>query len=136
MASTLKATLRLEVSGASTTSATHVVTAEAFERIEVTVPGAADGADGTVTVDVQPGGERQVQLVFLTASAYPSAEDGSARLTYSVDGGDAIDLDAPLLLLGDGIRTLLGEVQQVVFTNAEPVPLDLVLLVGRDATPA
>jgi len=135
MASTLKAILRVESSGLSTTSATHEISAEAYERIEVTVPAAAGGADGTLTVDVQPGGAGQVRLVCITASAYPTAADGSAELTYSVDGGDAVDLDAPLLLVGGGIRTLLGNVQQVVFTNASAAEVDVVIVVGRDATP-
>ena len=136
MVSTLKAILRVEASGAGTLSATHVVNAEAYQRIEVTVPAAAGGNDGSVTVDVQPGAGALLRLVSITASAYPVALDGSARLTYTVDGGaDAIALDAPLLVVGGAIGTLLGDVQQVEFTNAAAESVDVVILVGRDATP-
>jgi hypothetical protein len=129
MPTTMKAILRVEVAGSSTSSATHTIQAEAYDRIEVTVPGG-----GNATVQVQPGGSGQVQLLLVTASEYPDDGAGTALLVYAVDGGGAIDLDAPLLLAGGGAVGLLGNVNQIVFTNNATDDIDVSILVGRDAT--
>lgn len=131
MPTTLKAILRVEIAGAGTLSATHTLDAEAYDRIDVTVP---TGTPNTATVQVQPGGSGQVQLLLMTASAYPADGSGTAQLTYTVDGGSAIDLDAPLLVVGSGAVGLLGAVNEIVFTNDAAEPVDVSILVGRDAT--
>jgi hypothetical protein len=133
MPTTMKAILRVEVSGSGTSSATHTVEAEAYDRIEISVP---TGSPNTATVDVQPGGAGQVQLLMLTASAYPADGSGAAQLTYTVDGGDSIDLDAPALMVGSGAVGLLGSVNQIVLTNDSDEAVDVSIVVGRDATPA
>jgi hypothetical protein len=129
MPTTLKAILRVEIAGASTSSATHTIEAEAYDKIEVLVPN-GDSA----TVQVQPGGAGQVQLLLVTASAYPDDGAGTVQLTYAVDGGSAIDFDAPLLLVGAGAVGLLGDVNEIVFTNDSTADIDVSILVGRDAT--
>lgn len=131
MPTTIRAILRAEVAGAGTSSATHTIEAEAYDRIDVTVP---TGAPNTATVQVQPGGAGQVQLLLVTASAYPADGTGAAQLTYAVDGGSSIDLDAPLLVVGSGAVGLLGDVNEIVFTNDSDEPIDVSILVGRDAT--
>lgn len=130
MPTTMKAILRVEVAGSGTSSATHTVEAEAYDRIDVTVP---TGTPNTATVEVQPGAAGQVQLLLVTASAYPE-DAGTAQLTYAVDGGTSIDLDAPLLMVGAGTIGLLGDVNEIVFTNDSDEPVDVSILVGRDAT--
>lgn len=129
MPTTMRAILRVEVAGASTSSATHTVEAEAYDRIEITVP-----AGDSETVQVQPGGPGQVQLLLVTASAYPDDGGGTAQLTYTVDGGSSIDLDAPLLVTGRGAVGLLGGVGEIVFNNASADDVAVSILVGRDAT--
>lgn len=128
MPTTMKAILRVEVAGASTSSATHTVEAEGYDRIEIVVP-----AGDSATVQVQPGGAGQVQLLLITASAYP-VDAGTVQLTYTVDGGSAIDLDAPLLVTGSGAVSLLGDVNQIVFNNDSADDVDVTIVVGRDAT--
>lgn len=132
MPTTMKAILRVEVAGAGTSSATHTVEAEAYDKIEITVP---TGSPNTATVDVQPGGAGQVQVLLVTASDYPVDGSGAAQLTYTVDGGSAIDLDAPLLVTGSGAVGLLGSVNQIEFTNDSDEEVDVSIVVGRDATP-
>jgi hypothetical protein len=125
----MKAILRVEVSGASTSSATQTIEAEAYDKIDVTVPNGDSAA-----VQVQPGGTGQVQLLLVTATVYPEDGAGAAQLVYAVDGGSSIDLDAPLLLAGGGAVGLLGDVNEIVFTNNSTADLDVSILVGRDAT--
>lgn len=132
MATTLKATLRVDIDGASSLSATHTIGAEAYDRIDVTVP---TGSPNTATVEVQPGSAGQVQLLLITASAYPDDGSGTHQLTYEVDSsGSSIDLDAPLLVVGTGAVGQLGAVNEIVFTNASDDPVDVSILVGRTAT--
>lgn len=128
MPTTMKAILRVEVAGASTSSATHTIEAEAYDRIQIVVP-----AGDSATVQVQPGGAGQVQLLLVTASAYP-VDAGTVQLTYAVDGGTAIDLDAPLLVTGSGAVSLLGDVNQIAFTNDSAADVEVIIVVGRDAT--
>lgn len=134
MAAAMKATFKVEVAGASTMSAVFSTEAEAFDRIQVTVPAEDGGTPGSVTVEVQPGGTGQVELLFVTASSFPHANDGSAQLTYDVDGAGARDLDAPLLLAGAGGVALLGAVNEIEFSNASGGDVAIHILVGRDAT--
>jgi hypothetical protein len=131
MPTTLKALLRVEIAGAGTMSAAHAIEAEAYDRIEVTIP---SGTPNTATVQVQPGGAGQVQLLLVTATAYPDDGAGTAQLTYAVDGGTAVDLDAPLLVVGRGAVSLLGAVNEIVFTNDSAAPVVASILIGRDAT--
>lgn len=130
MPTTMNAILRVEVAGARTSSATHTIDAEAYDRIDVTVP---TGTPNTATVEVQPGGTGQVQLLLVTASAYP-IDGGAAELTYTVDGGSSIGLDAPLLVVGASAVGLLGDVNEIVFTNDSDEDIDVSIVVGRDAT--
>lgn len=131
MPTTMNAIRRVEVAEASTSSATHTLEAEAYDRIDVTVP---TGTPNTATVEVQPGGTGQVELFFMAASAYPEDGSGAAELTYEVDGGGSVDLDAPLLVVGAGAVGLLGDVNEVVFTNDSDEEIDVSIVVGRDAT--
>lgn len=135
MATSITTTMKVVVSGSGTSSATETRTVEAYGKIEVTVPAAAGGADGMATLQVQPGGAGQVELVFITADAYPEAADGAGQLTYSVDAGMDRTLNAPLLLVGTGAVALLGDINEIVFTNASDEAVEVEILIGRDATP-
>lgn len=101
----------------------------AVDQVEIVVPPAAGGgAVGNLTVHVQPGGAGAVQFLMMTANIYHQ------DLTYTVDGGAAIKLDAPLFLLKEGAIGLLGATQKdFVFSNAivPPTPVSITILVGR-----
>lgn len=128
MVTTMKSTMKVEVAGAGTSSATHTVEAEAYDKIEVTVPAGSTGSPKQVTVQVQPGAAGQVQLLLITADSY------SDDLSYAADGGSSVTLDAPQLLVGAGAVGLLGAVQSIEFSN-EGDEVGVQILVGRDATP-
>lgn len=125
MATTMNITLKADVAGSGSTSATHTLNVEAFDSIDVTAPGS-----GTVAVEVQPGGTGQVEAIFITAATY------SDDLSYTVTGGEAdVALNAPQLFVGSGAVNLLGTTQNTItFTNNETSDIDVQILVGRDAT--
>lgn len=78
----------------------------AYEYLEFTVD-----AEGTATVDVQPGDSGDVAVFFMYSNYYDS-------LSYTVDGGSSISFDGPLVLVGTGPVKLLGSTCKVfVFTN-------------------
>jgi hypothetical protein len=129
MSTTMKATLMVSATGTSPNTAIHTFEAEAYDRIAISIP-----SGETSTVEVQPG-SGQVQLLQITASSYPHAGDGSPQLTYTVDGGSAINLDAPLLAVGSGAVGLLGDVNSIDFDNQSEDTVDITIVVGRDATP-
>lgn len=123
--------LNVQVTEGPKISESKEVQVEAYDKIDVTVPAKAAGP-GTATVDVQPGGAGQVKFLLITSSIYDDT------LTYTVDGGAANQLDAPLLLIGAGAVKLLGNTQkQFVFSNAiDPAKAaSIKILAGRDATP-
>jgi hypothetical protein len=98
-------TLNVQVVGGPKISASQTLIVDAYDKIDVVIPGGDSTTPGTATVEVQPGGSGQVQFLLITSSLY------DANLTYSVDGGSAIQLDAPQLLMGNGAIGLLGSTQ-------------------------
>jgi hypothetical protein len=108
------------------------LTVEAYDKIDVTIPGGDDATPGAMTVDVQPGGAGQVRFFLMISNLY------DAKLTYKVDGGAEVMLDSPVLLLGKGAVKLLGATQnQFAFINKAGTTkaASVKILVGRDATP-
>jgi hypothetical protein len=131
MATSMTATIKIQVSGGITSSVSHTVTPlDAFDRITVTVPAGAAGNPASLPVEVQPGGDDQVQFLLVTASVY------DPKLTYSVDGGAAdVVLDAPHLLLGTGAVGLLDSAPgKLTFKNELEEDVAVEILVGRKAT--
>lgn len=105
---------------------------EAYDKIDVTIPGGEDAAPGAMTIDVQPGDSGQVRFFLMTSTFYHE------KLTYKVDGGPEVMLDAPLLLIGLGAVKLLGSTQRkFAFANKAGTTktANVKILVGRDATP-
>jgi hypothetical protein len=116
-------------------SEAKTLTFDAYDKIDVSLPAGTVNGDAvtpaTQTVEVQPGAAGQVQFLLLVSSVY------DANLTYKVDGGQALKLDAPLMLGNSGTVTLIGSTQnKFVFSNAvSPVtPVSISILVGRKAT--
>lgn len=125
-------TFSVQVAGGPQIASSQPLTVEAYDKIDVNIPGGDDATPGTATVDVQPSGAGQVQLFLMTSSLY------DAKLSYKVDGVTEVTFDAPLLLLGKGAVKLLGTTQKkFVFTNTAGTakPANVKILVGRDATP-
>lgn len=132
MAAQIKLILEAQVEGGPKMSALQSIPVEAYDKIEVNIPGGDNSTPGSATVEVQPGSTGQVKFLLITSTLYDK------DLTYAVDGGNDIILDAPQLFLGNGAVGLLGSTQQsFVFSNEAGVDksASIKILVGRDATP-
>ncbi len=133
MPASMKSTMKVEVAGNGTSSATQTIQVEAYGQIFVTVPAATGSVPvaGTVDVAVHGGGAGQLQLLFITASAYSS---DLSYITGDVSPPKSVILDSPQLFVGGAI-SLLGTVNSIEFSNAGAADVDVEILVGRDATP-
>lgn len=128
MADSVSSLLTVEIKGGPPKiSVAHNVTVEAYERIQVNLPG-ADGSGKPVTLNLLPAGST-AKILAITSSRYG---DG---LTYK-GSGTAIPLDGPQLFTGGSVQ-LLGKVETLTVTNALGAGKDatVTILVGRDVVP-
>ncbi len=116
------------IAGGPTKSGTGSLSAEAFDSISISIPAAVNDQQ----VEIQPGGENQVQAIVIAASRYHS------DLTYKVNaaGNPAIRLDQPHVFAGEGLNVLLDPaVSNLFFSNNTAEDIRVEVLVCRDATP-
>jgi hypothetical protein len=113
---------------------TQALEVEAYEKIQVKVPGedpANAGQPGKASIAVLPTGS-DAQFLLITSDKFDPA-----KLTYKVSGG-ATDfvLDGPHMLAGGAIA-ILGQPKKLDVTNAMGAGKDatIMIVVGRDATP-
>ena len=128
MADSVSSLLTVEIKGGPPKiSAAHNTTVEAYERIQVNVPG-ADGSGTAVTLNLLPSGSK-AKIFAITSSRYGEG------LTYKGDG-TAVPLDGPQLFTGGSVQ-LLGKIESVTVTNALGAGKDatVTILVGRDVAP-
>jgi hypothetical protein len=118
---TLNTTLKAEALGGNALSAPHSLVVEAYNALSFTV---ADGDSETVSL-LPPAGST-VQLIEVTATHY------GTDLTYELDGGSAVALDAPLLLQGTWAGELSGAFGTVAFANASGEEVTVHALIGYD----
>lgn len=122
----------VQIIGGPKMSASTTVFVDAYDVIDVEIPGGDSTTPGTATVEVQPGGTGQVQFLLITASQY------SEQLTYSVTGGVSdVALDAQQMLAGKGAVSLLDAAPGTLsFSNTLGAGKDvsITILVGRKAT--
>jgi|SRR5215210_412822 len=125
MAEQINWTLNVQVVGGPHVSASQTVTVDAYDKIGVAI---ATGA--TEVVEVQPGDPGRVQFLWISSNQFGD------NLTYKVnDAGDAIKLDAPQLLIGDGaVELLRAAPKSLAFTNNLAQDVDIKILVGRKVT--
>jgi hypothetical protein len=125
-------TISTQVRDGISISVAQSVTADAYDTIEVVIPGGDTTTPGTATVEVQPGGVGQVKFLLIRASEY------SDKLTYTISGGASnVKLDAPHILVGEGAVGLLGSApQELEFSNTLGVGknVSIAILVARKAT--
>jgi hypothetical protein len=113
--------LSADVEDGPTILKTSTITAEAYDVVDVVAPAA-----GTAIVDIHPGDTGDVNLFLMYSDNYTS-------LTYTIDGGSAITLDGPLVLVGAGAVALFGATcNTFTFTNAGVVrDANIKIFVGR-----
>lgn len=128
MADVVSCMLSVEIKGGPPKlSAPYNATVEAYERIQVNVPG-ADGSGTPVTLNLMPAGSTP-KIFGIVSTRYGEG------LTYKGDG-TAIPLDGPQLFTA-GSAKLLGKLETLTVTNAMGAGKDatLTILVGRDVVP-
>lgn len=98
----------------------------AYDKLSIQLDGNASDVD----VDLQPSGTGgDVELLALRSSSY------TAGVTFSADAGsNEFTLNGPLVLIGSGAVALLADPPQTLrFDNPDPDPVDIDILVGRQA---
>src|SRR5215218_4057138 len=95
-------TLNVQVVGGPKMAASKTVEVDAYDKIQVTV-----AVEEVKEVEVQPGTKKgRVQFLLINSDQFGDNDD---TLTYQVDDGDPIALDAPQLFVGDGAVGSLGK---------------------------
>jgi hypothetical protein len=103
--------LRVAVDKGTTLSRTGTVEVGAIDVVR----GTAAKSGGEASFDVQPEAITGIEFVCIESSNY-------ANLTLEVDGGAAITVDGPIMLIGAGAVAMLQATQNYfVFTNADTV---------------
>lgn len=133
MAQAINCKLDIQVVGGPGVSATSSLSVDAYDRIEVVIPG---GPPAKASVAVQPGGAGKVKFLLISADRY------SDKLTYDVvdsnkaAGVSGVKLDSQQLLMGGGVGLLGVSPNQLNFANGLGAAQDVTvtILVGRDAT--
>lgn len=125
-------TLKVQVAEGPRMSVSKSVAVQAYDKINVVIE---DGASGQ-EVQVQPGGEGQVQFLLIGSDYY------GADLSYSVNAPEAASedrtkLDALQLFVGDGAVGLLDSSPETLyFYNGLGEAASITILVGRKAIPS
>jgi len=128
MSESIKWMFNVQVKGGPTVTAAGSASTDAYEKTQITV---LTGATGKV-VNVPVG----AQMLVVTSSAYPDPA-GAGKLTYKInDAGTAIDLNAPLLLFGQGaVEKFATGLTSLSFTSTLTQDVTIDILVALDATP-
>jgi len=125
MPETIKWSVTLEAVLGPRLSESGISTVAAYDKISVQLAGNATDVD----VEVQPsatGGD--VELLVLTASSY------EADVTFGAGATTEFTLNGPVILIGSGAVSLLAAAPQTLrFANPNADPVDIEILVGRQA---
>ncbi|MBE9534876.1 MAG: hypothetical protein IMF03_07730 [Proteobacteria bacterium] len=117
-------------------SAIQTVPVEAYDKIEVVIPGGEEGSPEEATVEVQPGDLGDIKLLLISSDQY------SSKLTYTVkdsggtEGATDVELDSLQVLVGKGAVGLLGVTPVTMeFSNGMGTDKNatITILVGRMA---
>lgn len=119
----------VSIAGGPAISSSQTTTVEAYDEIDVKIPGAEKAKAKAVPVEIQPG--NKVKFLLISSDRY------GADLTYTVKGGgvSGVVLDNLQLLAGAGAISLLGKpVKTVEFTNGlgDGNDASIKIIVGRD----
>lgn len=122
-------TLSVDVAGGARKTESQTLPVDVYLKGQVQIAAASGSTPGQANF-AAPSGGRTVRFVLISANRY----DATPPLTYTVDGGSAITLDGPHLLIGAGAVALLGAAHlDVVFSNPTAQPVTVEVLIGRDA---
>lgn len=134
----LQWTLSAQITNGPKVTQSQSVDVGAYDEIAVVVPAKSGSTTSKLTVEVQPGGDGQVQ--FLLISAVSAAAPGSPGpgLAYSInteqsDASKRIRLDAAVFLIGGALQLLGAAPNKIVFYSDSAADTNVQILVGRKA---
>ncbi len=129
MPETIQWTISVAVAGGPRKVESHTLPVAVYLKGQVDVAAASNGTPGQATIDA-PASGGTARFLYISASRY----DATSPMTYTVDGGSAITLDGPHLLIGAGAVALLGGANlRIAFSNPLNQPVTVDVLIGRDA---
>ncbi|MEA2464050.1 MAG: hypothetical protein QOJ98_1797, partial [Acidobacteriota bacterium] len=122
----IKYTVDIQVAGGPRLNFSDTLTVDAYDRIDVVVPGA--DADAETVVDVQPGAQPGAVKLLLV-----KAKPASDSITFA-NGSADVGLQNTVLLSGGAVGILADVPQQLTFKNGSGADATVMIFVGRDAT--
>lgn len=109
------------IDGGPQISKSEIIEVEAYEKFDLVLP-----KSGKSTVEVQLG-EGLAKFVLIAATKY-------TKISFAVDGGTPIALDAPMMLIGAGAVNLLGKkLNTLDFENGNIEDVSIMMLVAGKA---
>lgn len=129
MPESIQWTLSVAVAGGPRKTESQTLPVDVYLKGQVQVAAASGNTPGQANF-AAPSGGGTVRFILISASRY----DASPPLTYTVDGGSALTLDGPHMLIGAGAVALLGTANlDFAFSNPTAQPVTVEVLIGRDA---
>ncbi len=128
MSESIQWMISAQVKGGPTVSAASTLTADAYEKVQVTI--ANGDTDKVVNLTADP------LLLVVTSSKYQDAGAGG-NLSYKINNtGTAIPFAGPLVLIGKGaVDRYAPSLASISFTSAMPQNVTIDILTAKDATP-
>lgn len=124
MAEKINWAMSVNVAGGPALSKSGILDVEGYDKFDIIIPKGKE-----TTIEVQLGDAKRTELVFIYSSEFKG-------LTYTVNGGKSIELNAPLILIGKGATSLLGDKQNTFkFKNEADSDASIVILIGRNVIP-
>ncbi len=128
MSEKIKYAINAAVVGGVSIQVSGEVSPDAYEKIQVTIPGKATDK----RVNLQPDGTNLSEFLLIKSSTY------DAKVTYKINDATAtaITLDGPHIFIGKGAVGILNSAPtKLFFSNALDNDISVDILLGRDATP-
>jgi hypothetical protein len=126
----LRWNMSIQIVGGPSIAAKGIIQADVYSKMQVVVPAQSSGGNLQVSLDTS-----SLTLIFITASQYVNPDNPAQVLQYDTGGG-AVNLTAPLMLLGaTGVGLLGASVSNITFTNPIDEEITVDIVVAGDATP-
>lgn len=128
MSESIQWMISAQVKGGPTVSAANTLTADAYEKAQVTI--ANGDVDKVVTLTADP------LLLVVTASKY-AGPGAAGALSYKINNtGTAVSLVGPLLLIGkDAVDRYAPGLTSISFSSTISPNVTIDILTAKDATP-
>ena len=133
----INCTVNVQVVGGPKISTIKTLTVEAYDKIEVKIPGKEEADPGKATVEVQPGDLDDIKLLLISSDQYSSKLKYTVKDSGGTAGAKDVELDSLQVLVGKGAVGMLGVTPVTLdFSNGMGVDKDanVTILVGRMAT--